>query len=242
MARRRLMTKTEYAKYVGVDKAQPGRWIKKGMPTAGPNGDMIDPDVADTWRASNIDSSKPKAKGHEVRRLTSPPPEAKAAALAPRPPRHDPPPDLHPDLAPVDPGGTSLEGAVITFPDGTAVDVKSLPNINAINQLDRFYAAEMKRREIMVHDREHLPKADVFAATDALISMFRARVMGLGRRCAPLLDGKSAAERAEIIQDECRTLLEDVSKKLAAAAAGDGVDAERADPELEAAAVEAEDA
>ncbi|MBP2232543.1 hypothetical protein J2847_005872 [Azospirillum agricola] len=222
MARRRLLTKTEYAKHCGVDKAQPGRWVKRGMPTAGPNGDLIDPEVADTWRAANIDASKPKAKAHQIDRLSSPPPDVKAAAVAPRPAK----PARAPDPAALDeadsqPDGLSLEGAVIQFADGTKIDIKSLPNLNALNQIDKWYSGELKRREILVHDRDHLPKADLYAATDALISMFRARVMGLGRRCAPMLEGRSLAERAEVIQDECRKVLEDLAKKLADSATGD---------------------
>lgn len=144
------------------------------------------------WRAANKDASKPKAKGNA--RNPAPAEPVQAASVAPR--------------------NVSVE-----FPDGTVLPLDQIPAFAVSQAAKMHWDAEMKKRDVLAHDREHIPKADVLAVVGEIMGLFRAGVMGIAGRLANPLEGKTAAERHHLIQGECRAVLDDVAKRIDDAAA-----------------------
>ncbi|MCW2242243.1 helix-turn-helix domain containing protein [Azospirillum canadense] len=209
MAAKKFMNGTEYATHCGVTKMTVSRWTKRdGFPI---KDGKIDVAAADAWREANLDASKPRSS---VNPAAAPPAAAAKPTRktpVPTPTAPESPADLPPDLA----------GAVLLMPDGTQTLLAEIPSFAASQAAKMYYDAEMKKREVLAHDKEHIPKVEVLAATETMVSMFRAEFMGLGRRVAPMLEGKPLAERADIIQDQARTVLERMARKITAAAQGD---------------------
>jgi len=188
MARRKLVIQAEYARMKGVVPSTVMRRVRKGMPTHGPNKE-IDPAEADAWWDANGDRTKPKMK-------ESLPPSASSASV--------PPIDViraNPDVA-------------VQFPDGTVVPMDLIPAFGVSQAAKMYWDAEMKMREVKAHDRDHYPKEDVHAANGEIMSHFRASVLGLAGRLANPLEGKTAAERHRMIQDECRAVLEETARRI----------------------------
>lgn len=208
----KLVSKAEYAAMRGINRSQVTRYCQRGMPAP---GGMIDPEQADWWREANLDQTKPKSKvtGKQQRvAATTPPANAPTAKSAP------PPPARPQELAPMqDPSGV-----VIRFPDGSEMDMAQIGDLQTVTRIDKFWAGEIKRREAMVHDREHLPRAEVEAATSAAILAFKAGLMGLSRRIAGQIEGKALAEREQVIRDEHRAALDALSMRLEEIASGEG--------------------
>ena len=226
--RNKLLTKTEYAARIGVNKSQISRYCAKGMPT---HAGMIDPEEADWWREQNLDQTKPRSK-------VTPPQQRKAAinaeAAKVEQAAQKPTPPAKTGNAPAAPAvPDDLSGAIVTFADGTSMDLVQIGDLPTVTRIDKFWAGELKRRDAMQRDREHIPRADVEAATGAAILQAKSSFMGLSRRIAGRLEGKPLAERERIIQDEIRKALETLVRKLGRVADGqiddDGSGAESAD-------------
>lgn len=217
----KLISKAEYAAKIGVNRSQITRYVAKGMPS---HGGMIDPDEADWWRQQNLDPTKPKSKVTD-RQVG----KAKAAsAETPDPPKQPVPPPKQSSGPPPgneepgwSPDGFQTSGVIVHFPDGSKMDLLQIADLTTATRIDKFWAGELKRREVMLHDKEHYPRADVDAATNAAVLMFKNGLLGLGRRLAGRLEGKNLAERELIIRETLRRALEKLAEKLSAAVAGD---------------------
>ncbi len=215
--RNKLLSKAEYAARIGVNRSQVTRYCAKGMPT---HAGMIDPEEADWWREQNLDPTKPKSK-------VTPPQQRKAAIekgaaeveKAARPASPPPAPTVPADGE----AATPASGVMVRFPDGTEMDLGQIGDLPTVTRIDKFWAGELKRRDAMVHDREHLPRADVEAASTAAVLALKTSLMGLPRRLAGKLEGKGLAEREQIIRDEIKIRLEAAARKMAGVAAGDEV-------------------
>lgn len=204
----KLVSKAEYASMRGINRSQVTRYCQKGMPSP---GGMIDPEQADWWREQNLDQTKPKSKisGKQQRVAATTPPAPKVNALSP------------PTAAAV-PATGDASGVIVRFPDGQEFDLAQLGDLNTVTRIDKFWAGELKRREAMVHDREHLPRAEVEAASSAAILLFKSGLMGVSRRIAGQIEGKGLAEREQVIRDEIRSALEILSTRLEEIASGEG--------------------
>jgi len=203
-----FLTKAEYAARIGVDRSRVTRYCQRGMPS---HKGLIDPEEADRWREQTLDQTKPKSKvtPPQQRKPRSTRPAAPASPAPERPPASDG------ADAPV-----PLSGVVVTFPDGTRLDMAVIGDLALVTRIDKFWAGELKRREAMQQDREHLPRADVEAATGAAIVQAKGSFLGLSRRLAGRLEGLALAERERVIQAEVRAVLNTLVAKLTAVAAG----------------------
>lgn len=111
------------------------------------------------------------------------------------------------------------EGEIrVVLPDGSTAGVDDIPDFATSQKAKEYWAAERVKRDVLKHDREHIPVADVLAATGAVVGMLRGQLMGLPRRLAATLEGRTVQERHELIQAECRALLTDFADRMAAVA------------------------
>lgn len=106
----------------------------------------------------------------------------------------------------------------VVLPDGTTTNVDQIPDFATSQKAKEFWSAERVKRDVQKHDREHVPVADVLAATGAVVGMLRGQIMGLPRRLAATLEGKTVQERHELIRAECHALLTDFADRMAAVA------------------------
>lgn len=110
------------------------------------------------------------------------------------------------------------DGIRVVLPDGTATALDQIPDFATSQRVKEYWAAERVKRDVLKHDRDHVPVADVLAATGTVVAMLRGQIMGLPRRLAGALDGLTVAERHAAIQAECHALLTDFADRLAAVA------------------------
>jgi len=244
--RNTFITRAEYAARIGVDRSRVTRYCQRGMPT---HKGLIDPEEADWWREQTLDQTKPKSKvSPPQRRKAALTREAEAIEAAAKP-------ASKPGRARPQPAAPALErtaeaegaeaplpssGVMVTFPDGTSLDMAVIGDLPTVTRIDKFWAGELKRREAMQQDREHLPRADVEAATGAAIVQAKGAFLGLSRRLAGRLEGLALAERERVIQAEIRSVLNTLVAKLTAVAAGE-VGAADAEPAEDAATEEGAD-
>lgn len=211
--RNKLLSKTDYAARIGVNKSQISRYCARGMPS---HAGMIDPEEADWWREQNLDQTKPRSKvtPPQQRKAVINAEAAKVDQAAVKPARTESAP---PASAPAD----DLSGATVTFADGTSMDLAQIGDLNTVNRIDKFWAGELKRREAMAHDREHIPRGEVEAAWDAANTLYRQGLDGVAGRTAGKLaelTGGDAAVIEGLIRDEHRTALAAVAKAFERAA------------------------
>ena len=214
--RNKLLSKTDYAARIGVNKSQISRYCSRGMPV---HAGMIDPEEADWWREQNLDQTKPRSKvtPPQQRKAAIASEAAKVEQAAGKPAkaaRTEPLPAL---AAPAD----DLSGATVTFADGTSMDLAQIGDLNTVNRIDKFWAGELKRREAMAHDRQHIPRGEVEAAWDIANTMYRQGLDGVAGRTAGKLaelTGGDAAVIEGLIRDEHRIALAAVAKAFERAA------------------------
>ncbi|WP_200474602.1 hypothetical protein [Azospirillum argentinense] len=215
--RNKLLSKTDYAARIGVNKSQISRYCARGMPS---HAGMIDPEEADWWREQNLDQTKPRSK------VT--PPQQRKAAISAEAAKVDQaaagkaakPAKLESAL-PASPPADDLSGATVTFADGTSMDLAQIGDLNTVNRIDKFWAGELKRREAMAHDRQHIPRGEVEAAWDIANTMYRQGLDGVAGRTAGKLaelTGGDAAVIEGLIRDEHRIALAAVAKAFERAA------------------------
>lgn len=222
MARnKKLLTKAEYATRIGVNRSQITRYCQRGMPA---HAGMIDPEEADWWREQNLDPTKPKAKvtDPQKRRAVI---EKEAAAIdaEAKPPAAKATPkkvEAAPDATDAVSGVATLRGVRLLFPDGTQVPLEQVPPVAQSIAVKEFWNGEMRRREVLAHDREHIPRGDIEAAVDVAIGEFRGQFEGFAGLLSTKLAGKSAAEAYPVIQDEVRRVLSRLTEGLRKLAAG----------------------
>ncbi|WP_175429746.1 hypothetical protein [Azospirillum argentinense] len=215
--RNKLLSKTDYAARIGVNKSQISRYCARGMPS---HAGMIDPEEADWWREQNLDQTKPRSK------VT--PPQQRKAAISAEAAKVDQAvagntaKSARADSAPpASPPADDLSGATVTFADGTSMDLAQIGDLNTVNRIDKFWAGELKRREAMAHDRQHIPRGEVEAAWDIANTMYRQGLDGVAGRTAGKLaelTGGDAAVIEGLIRDEHRTALAAVAKAFERAA------------------------
>ncbi|TWA69723.1 hypothetical protein FBZ84_103440 [Azospirillum baldaniorum] len=215
-SRNKLLSKTDYAAQIGVNKSQISRYCARGMPS---HAGMIDPEEADWWREQNLDQTKPRAK------VT--PPQQRKAAISAEAAKVDQAAELTAKPAraesapPTSPPADDLSGATVTFADGTSMDLAQIGDLNTVNRIDKFWAGELKRREAMAHDRQHIPRGEVEAAWDTANTLYRQGLDGVAGRTAGKLaelTGGDAAVIEGLIRDEHRTALAAVAKAFERAA------------------------
>lgn len=67
-----IMTKAAFAQRMGVDRAQPTRWVARGLPCL-PDG-RLNVDVAEAWVARNVDSTQRRRRSIGARHGQAAPP------------------------------------------------------------------------------------------------------------------------------------------------------------------------
>jgi len=214
--RNKLLSKTDYAARIGVNKSQISRYCARGMPV---HAGMIDPEEADWWREQNLDQTKPRSK-------VTPPQQRKAvinaeAAKVDQAAGWTAKPARAESAPPASPPADDLSGATVTFADGTSMDLAQIGDLNTVNRIDKFWAGELKRREAMAHDRQHIPRGEVEAAWDIANTLYRQGLDGVAGRTAGKLaelTGGDAAVIEGLIRDEHRIALAAVAKAFERAA------------------------
>ncbi|MFC7332922.1 hypothetical protein [Rhodocista pekingensis] len=202
-----VVTKAGLAAELGISKARVSQYLNRGLPCR-PDG-KIDREAALNWIGDNIVPT--------VGRLN-----ARSAAVRSRPVAPQPRPTAAPQAEGAAAGTSAgaMKGWVLLSPDGVRVPVEDVPPVAQSVALKEFFMAELRRREVQVHDRDHIPRADVEAATDAAINEFRGQFEGFAGLLSNMLSGKSPAEMYATIQEEVRRVLARLSAQLHAAAAG----------------------
>lgn len=214
--RNKLLTKTEYAARIGVNKSQISRYCSRGMPV---HAGMIDPEEADWWREQNLDKTKPRSK-------VTPPQQRKAvinadAAKVDQAAAKTAKPTKTENAPPAPALSDDLSGAIVTFADGTSLDLSQIGDLGMVTRIDKFWAGELKRREAMAHDRQHIPRGEVEAAWDTANTLYRQGFDGVAGRTAGKiaeLIGGDAAVIEGLIRDEHRIALAAVAKAFERAA------------------------
>lgn len=182
------------------------------------------------WLADNTDPTKPKSKlGAAAAKWLAG--QGGGAALAPA--VKSPPAARRTSSPP------AQESPTVHLPEEGSTVLDRNPTRTDSQREKSRWDAEMKKREVLKHDREHIAKSEVTAVVGEILSLLKAGVMGIAGRVANKLEGKTAAERYQIIQDECRTVLDEAARRMEEAAArsfedGDsGPDEDGADDEPE---------
>jgi hypothetical protein len=186
MAAKKWMLRSEFAAHAGVSKATVTRWAAKpGFPI---KGDKIDVEKAMAWAAANINPTKPCSTTNPNREI----------------PRK-------PSSKPVE---TTKSPAVVCLPDGSEIAAGEIPPIGVSEAAKAFWDAEMRRRRVMVHDRSHIPLAEVESAADTAIGEFRAMFDGFPGLLVNRLSGLDPSAWYETIRDEVLRVLGNLEQRL----------------------------